>query len=193
MVLEIYYLDYKSAINYSEELTYVNTNPSDPAKAKTTMNNGLLYNTNGTVGGSVEIINFIREVPNSAFVTSMFSISTNNGLLCFNVVRKYDSSKHKPPGNSLLIRFIFINYTFIVDYNNNYYIFIFLIKIYHFSGGLCLQLKYDSSYNPINDVIVSQSCYASSAYLSNNNVTMIIQTVGDFPNLVFKISLVYGL
>jgi hypothetical protein len=50
------------------------------------------------------------------------------------------SSKHKPPGNCLLIRFIFINYTFIVDYNNNYYIFIFLIKIYQFPGGLCLLL-----------------------------------------------------
>jgi len=140
MVLEIYYLDYQTAINYSEELIYNNTNPYDPAKARTTMNNGLLYNTDGTVGGSVEVINFIREDPNSAFVTSMFSISTNNGLLCFNVVRKYDSS-----------------------------------------------------YNPVNDVIVSQSCYSSGSYLSNSNVTMIIETVGDFPNLVFKISLVYGL
>jgi len=55
--------------------------------------------------------------------------------------KRCTSSKHKPPGNCLLIRFIFINYIFIVDYNNNYYIFIFLIKIYHFPGGLCLMLR----------------------------------------------------
>jgi len=92
MVLEIYYLDYNSAINQTHELDYVNTNPADKIRTKTTMNGGILYNEDGTVGGTSEIISFIRDGLNEVTTTSLFSIFTKNGMLNFNIVRKYDSS-----------------------------------------------------------------------------------------------------
>ena len=128
----------KSGITQTHELDYVNTNPTDKIRTKTTMNNDTIYNQDGSIGGNVEIISFIREGEKSNTVTSIFSIFTDNGLLNFNVVRKYDSK-----------------------------------------------------YNPVNDVVVSYSNYASGTYLSDKPVTMIIEIVGDYPNIVFKISLVY--
>jgi hypothetical protein len=138
MVLEIYYLDYLSGINQTHQLNYVNINPIDKIEAKTTINNHPIYNQDGTVGGSVKVTSFTSTDDISILVTSMFSIFTDNGLLNFNFVRKYDDK-----------------------------------------------------YNPMNDFIVSKSNYASGSYLTENPVTMIIEIIGDYPNIVFKISLVY--
>jgi len=138
MVLEIYYLDYITAIGNTHELIYNNKNPSDKILTKTTMNEGLLYNQDGTVGGSAEIISFIRKKSKSNTITSLFSMFTDNGLLNFNIVKKYDD-------------------------------------------------KYD----PINDIVICNSTYSSCKYLVGKPVIMKIEPVGDFPNIVLKISLVY--
>ena len=138
MVLEIYYLDYKTAVGETHELIYNNKNPSDKILTKTTMNGGFLYNQDGTVGGSAEIISFIREGLKSNTVTSLFSIFTDNGVLNFDIVRKYDD-------------------------------------------------KYD----PSNDIVISYSNYSSGNYLVGKPVLMKIEPVGNYPDIAFKISLVY--
>ena len=42
MVLEVYYLDFNSAINQTNELYYVNLNQADKTKVKTAMSKGNL-------------------------------------------------------------------------------------------------------------------------------------------------------
>ena len=137
MVFEVYYLDYNSVINQTNELDYVNLNQIDKTRAKTTMNKGILYNQDGTVGGSSEIISFIRNDIDESTVISMFSIFTNNGLLNFNLVKKYNSS-----------------------------------------------------YDPTKDIILSYSNFASGIYFSENPVLMKMEPVGDYPKIVLKISLI---
>ena len=94
MVLEIYYLQYSDIIQSTQQINYENLNPADEQSAKTTMAEGDLYNQDGTVGGTTEIISFIRKGTNIK-VTSIFSVFTDSGLLVFNTARLY-----KQPYNS---------------------------------------------------------------------------------------------
>ena len=89
------------------------------------------------------ILYYFFNFENTCIIKDKYKLNNKTGIIIFSeniLIPVLFSSKHKLPGNCLLIIFIFINYTFIVDYNNNYYIFIFLIKIYNFPGGLCLLL-----------------------------------------------------
>ena len=99
MVLEVYYLDYTDAFSASQQMNYVNLNSADTQSTKTTMTEADLYNPNGTVGGTTEIISFTRKSTNIT-LTSFFSVFTESGLLVFNIARLY-TKNYNPETDSV--------------------------------------------------------------------------------------------
>jgi hypothetical protein len=89
MPLEIYYFDFKDKI---QQIDYVNLDNNDNERSKTTMAEGILYNSEGVVRGTSQAINFVRKSKDSTNVTSLLSLFTESGLLNFNIVRKYDAN-----------------------------------------------------------------------------------------------------
>ena len=91
MVLEVYYLDYTDAFSASQQMNYVNLNSADTQSTKTTMTEADLYNPNGTVGGTTEIISFIRKSTN---IARLYTKNYNPETDSVKAVATYQSGKY---------------------------------------------------------------------------------------------------